>query len=260
MQAGFGLSSPCPDSPHGSTAGAGPGLSSGLVRGMLAQEDTCISTPQGYSHISIPYESWGGLGDRRNPGSRAAGAVGWADVRSGMTVFETKRLVVRTPTAADVDVFYGLWTDPRVMANVGFPQGLRITRGEIEERILKQDESAFEALLVVALKTTGQAIGECHMHRPDTEGIAVPDVKLLPAFWGNKHRLCGCPRYPKHCQHCLHQDAGGGWCGENRRGRVRVSGIDAGLHCAGPSPHLPRVPGGLAARQGAWFRRRPAPA
>ena len=103
-----------------------------------------------------------------------------------MTVFETKRLVVRTPTGADVDVFYDLWTNPQVMANVGFPQGLRITRGEIEERILKQDESEFEALLVVALRTTGQAIGECHMHRPDTEGIAVPDVKLLPAFWGNK--------------------------------------------------------------------------
>ena len=103
-----------------------------------------------------------------------------------MIVFETKRLVVRTPTGADVDVFYDLWTNPQVMANVGFPQGLRITRGEIEERILKQDEAEFEALLVVALRTTGQAIGECHMHRPGTEGIAVPDVKLLPAFWGNK--------------------------------------------------------------------------
>ncbi len=103
-----------------------------------------------------------------------------------MTVFETKRLVVRTATEADVDVLYDLWTNPQEMTNVGFPQGLRITQSEIEERIRKQGESEFEALLVVELKTTGQAIGECHMHRPDTEGIAVPDVKLLPAFWGNK--------------------------------------------------------------------------
>jgi RimJ/RimL family protein N-acetyltransferase len=103
-----------------------------------------------------------------------------------MVVFETKRLVVRTATVADVDVFYDLWTNPQVMAYVGFPQGLRTTRGEIEERIRKQDRSEFEALLVVEQKTAGQAIGECHLHRPNTEGIAVLDVKLLPAFWGNK--------------------------------------------------------------------------
>ena len=103
-----------------------------------------------------------------------------------MIVFETKRLVVRTATAADVDLFYDLWTNPQVMANVGFPQGLRITRGEIEERIRQQGAAEFEALLVVQLKTTGQVIGECRLHRPDTEGIAETDVKLLPAFWGNR--------------------------------------------------------------------------
>jgi RimJ/RimL family protein N-acetyltransferase len=37
---------------------------------------------------------------------------------------------------------------------------------------------------VVELKDTGQAIGECKLSRPDELGIAEPDIKLLPAYWG----------------------------------------------------------------------------
>lgn len=107
---------------------------------------------------------------------------------SGHTVvFETERLVIRVATAADVDLFYEIWTDSQVMANVGFPQGLCVTRSELKDRLLRQGGSEFERMLVVELKTTGQAIGECMMHRPDEEGIAEPDVKLLPAFWGHKY-------------------------------------------------------------------------
>ncbi len=103
------------------------------------------------------------------------------------TIFETERLIIRAATVKDVDLYYDLWTNPQVMANVGFPQGLRVTRNGIEERILKQGTSEFEQLLVVELKATGQAVGECMMHRPDKEGIAETDVKLLPAFWGNEY-------------------------------------------------------------------------
>jgi len=102
-------------------------------------------------------------------------------------VFETERLVVRTATVEDVDLFYALWTDPRVMKHVGFPQGLRITRSELNERLLEQRGSEFERLLVVELKATGQAIGECKLCYPNEEGIAGPDLKLLPEFWGHKY-------------------------------------------------------------------------
>ena len=81
-------------------------------------------------------------------------------------VFETERLVVRTATVEDADLFYALWTDPRVMKHVGFPQGLRITQSELEERLSKQRGSEFERLLVVELKATGQAIGECKLDTP----------------------------------------------------------------------------------------------
>jgi RimJ/RimL family protein N-acetyltransferase len=102
-------------------------------------------------------------------------------------VFETERLRVRIATADDVELFYDLWTDPRVMRHVGFPKGLRVTRSELEKRLANQGSSPFEQLLVVVLKATGETLGECKVGRPDEEGIAEPDVKLLPQFWGHKY-------------------------------------------------------------------------
>jgi RimJ/RimL family protein N-acetyltransferase len=102
-------------------------------------------------------------------------------------VFTTERLVVRTATIQDVELIYDLWTDPRVMANVGFPHGLRTTREEIERQLLKPSDSEFERLLVVELGATRQPIGQCYMHHPDQEGIAETDIKLLPAYWGHKY-------------------------------------------------------------------------
>jgi RimJ/RimL family protein N-acetyltransferase len=102
-------------------------------------------------------------------------------------VFDTERLVIRVATEQDIDILYELWTDPRVMSNVGFPHGLRITREEIKRQVQEPFESEFERVLVVELKATGQAIGQCSMHAPDEEGIAGTDVKLLPAFWGHKY-------------------------------------------------------------------------
>lgn len=103
------------------------------------------------------------------------------------TIFETERLLIRTATDRDVDLLYELWTDPRVMANMGFPQGLRITREKIQQKVQGPFESEFERVLVAELKATGQTIGECAMHLPNEEGIAETDVKLLPAFWGHKY-------------------------------------------------------------------------
>jgi RimJ/RimL family protein N-acetyltransferase len=102
-------------------------------------------------------------------------------------VFETERLRVRIAGVDDVDLFYNLWTEPRVMANVGFPQGLAVTRQEIEERLKRPANSEFERLLVAETKDTGQPIGECGMHRSNQESIAETDVKLLPSFWGHKY-------------------------------------------------------------------------
>ena len=102
------------------------------------------------------------------------------------TVFETERLIIRLAIEADADFYHTLWTHPQVMKNVGFPQGYPITREEIRERLERDDAShdKFNRLLVVEKRVTGESIGECMVARPDDEGVAEPDIKLLPEYWG----------------------------------------------------------------------------
>jgi RimJ/RimL family protein N-acetyltransferase len=104
---------------------------------------------------------------------------------SGRVVFTTERLNVRLATTGDVDLYYRLWTDPRVMTNVGFPQGLRITRERIHDILDKAGASEYDRLLIVKLNSNHTAIGECKMSTPNSEGVSTTDVKLLPEFWGN---------------------------------------------------------------------------
>ncbi|MBN1813051.1 MAG: GNAT family N-acetyltransferase [Anaerolineae bacterium] len=102
-------------------------------------------------------------------------------------VFETERLIVRIATEDDVALFHALWTNPQVMTYVGFPQGIPLTLKGMKARPLKISESPFDCHLVVELKETGRAIGESKLASPDEEGIAGPDLKLLPEFWGHKY-------------------------------------------------------------------------
>lgn len=102
-------------------------------------------------------------------------------------IFETPRLRVRKALRSDVEMYLALWNDPRVMTNVGFPLGLRLTRMEILEKIDAQPEGPFGCMLVAELRATDEVIGECKMYLPDEEGISETDVKLLPAYWGHRY-------------------------------------------------------------------------
>jgi RimJ/RimL family protein N-acetyltransferase len=105
----------------------------------------------------------------------------------GGIVFETGRLIIRTARVDDVPVYFALWTNPAIMKNMGFPNGLQITRGEISAKIEAQGEKEYGRYLVAELKSTGQIIGECKLYLPNDEGISETDVKLLPRFWGHKY-------------------------------------------------------------------------
>ena len=100
------------------------------------------------------------------------------------TLFTTVRLSVRQATVADAALLYALWTDPRVMTFVGFPQGLRISQAAIEAQLAHPEEAQTRRLLIAQLATTGQAIGQLKLAMPDAQGIAEPDIKLLPQVWG----------------------------------------------------------------------------
>jgi RimJ/RimL family protein N-acetyltransferase len=105
-----------------------------------------------------------------------------------MVVIETQRLLIRKAVEADAPLYLALWTDPRVMRNVGFPQGLPISLEEVRAGIAaRQAGEVWQWFLVVVLKQTGAVIGECKMHLPDEAGIASTDVKLLPEYWGNRY-------------------------------------------------------------------------
>ena len=103
------------------------------------------------------------------------------------TIFETGRLNIRPAQIGDADLLYQLWKDPRVMTNVGFPNGLPITRDDLCQQIEGQGNSEFGRLLIAEIKLTGEAIGECKMYLPKEDGIASTDVKLLPKYWGNRY-------------------------------------------------------------------------
>ena len=101
-------------------------------------------------------------------------------------VFETERLIVRKarPDTQDIEFFFAIWTNPKVMTMVGFPQGLRITRGQIAKQISSQSNSVMDDKLLVELKDSGDLIGECKLGTPDDSGVSETDIKLLPRYWG----------------------------------------------------------------------------
>ncbi len=101
-----------------------------------------------------------------------------------MTIFETKRLIIRKSEEKDTPLFYSLWTNGEVMKFVGFPKGLKVTEEEIKDGILKQSEDEYNKPLVVQVKEPGETIGECKLGLPDKNGISETDVKLLPEFHG----------------------------------------------------------------------------
>ena len=97
---------------------------------------------------------------------------------------ETLRLQIRLAEIADAGLIYRLWTDPRVLAQVGFPQGLRTDTEQIAADISARGADPLRQLLIVGKRAEGTAIGQCKLGRPDAEGIAETDIKLLPEYWG----------------------------------------------------------------------------
>jgi len=102
-------------------------------------------------------------------------------------IFTTPRLAIRRARSEDAAFLNRLWKNPRVMTNVGFPQGLPITREQIKVQIARQGASVYDKYLIVTLRESGEPIGECKLGSPDLQGISTTDVKLSPEFWGQRY-------------------------------------------------------------------------
>ena len=106
---------------------------------------------------------------------------------SRKSIMKAKRLIIRSAVLEDVDLLFELWTAPSVIANVGYPQGLRLTEEQIRKSIIEQDRSRpFGRYLIVENKENKVSIGECNMKLPDENRISRTDVKLLPKYWSVK--------------------------------------------------------------------------
>ncbi len=104
-----------------------------------------------------------------------------------LLVFKTPRLIIRKATTEreDLDMYFRLWNHPQVMVNVGYPNGLGISKEEIAELIRKQDDTVYRARLIAIRIEDNVKIGECFMGVPDENGVSITDVKLFPEYWGN---------------------------------------------------------------------------
>jgi RimJ/RimL family protein N-acetyltransferase len=105
-------------------------------------------------------------------------------------IFSTERLAIRTARVEDAGMYFALWSDPKVMSNVGFPDGLRTSLEEIETKLREQEgQSEFGRNLVAELEASAAPIGECKMVQPGPDGIARTDIKLQPEFWGHRYGI-----------------------------------------------------------------------
>ncbi|MGE5561672.1 MAG: GNAT family N-acetyltransferase [Chloroflexota bacterium] len=112
-----------------------------------------------------------------------------------------RRVRLRPFRPADVPGLVRLWTDGRVMANVGFPNGLAfdLAKAErlFEDRYVGVD-FVHKGLHLAVTDQSGAFLGEAFVGRanglnaPDRAAgaagalppLSEPDVKLLPEFWG----------------------------------------------------------------------------
>jgi RimJ/RimL family protein N-acetyltransferase len=96
--------------------------------------------------------------------------------------FETPRLIIRAATSDDASFIASLWSDPRVMRFVGFPDGIPGATEDVPRRIRRGQ--GLGALLVAETRVGRELVGQCLLGEPDAVGVSEPDIKLRPDLWG----------------------------------------------------------------------------
>lgn len=102
------------------------------------------------------------------------------------TVLLTARLHLVTVERRHLEGLRALWTDPRVMANVGFPAGLHPDDLHLDQYLggASAPPGRRPGVHLAVEAGDGTFLGEAKLPAPDADGTSEPDVKLLPAAWG----------------------------------------------------------------------------
>lgn len=86
-----------------------------------------------------------------------------------------------------------LWADPNVMANVGWPQGLGLSSGEVAQLMASYypvtDPRKENYRLGIYHRETDEFMGETSLGFFGNPVDVEPDLKLLPEFWGQGYGL-----------------------------------------------------------------------
>ena len=91
-------------------------------------------------------------------------------------ILETKRLMLRSMQAADIDDLLVIFTDPKVMDSFDSPPFDREQMSRWLQRNLDHQEEYGYGLFSVILKTNGLLIGDCGLEIMDVDGARAAEL------------------------------------------------------------------------------------
>ena len=98
---------------------------------------------------------------------------------------ETKRLILRSMRATDINDLHLIFTDPKVMASFGGePLSREQMLGWLGRNLEHQNRYGY-GLFSVVLKENGKLIGDCGLEQMDIEGVQVAELgyDFLSDYW-----------------------------------------------------------------------------
>ncbi|MHB8127943.1 MAG: GNAT family N-acetyltransferase [Mobilitalea sp.] len=98
---------------------------------------------------------------------------------------ETKNLAIRIATTEDAKILCKWWSDGKVMAHAGFPNGIETDIQELKERISKEDDN--NRRLIIEIDSIG--VGEMSFRIDDNSadiGIKICDFSYQEKGFGTK--------------------------------------------------------------------------
>jgi ribosomal-protein-alanine N-acetyltransferase len=100
-------------------------------------------------------------------------------------LLETRRLILRYQSAADIPALTDLWSDPVATRFMGGPRDRDWLQAALEETAMDPQAEAYDLWPVVE-KATGHVVGDCGLLDKEVDGR--PEVEVVyvftPAVWG----------------------------------------------------------------------------
>lgn len=102
-----------------------------------------------------------------------------------MVILETKRLILRRTTEADVEPLVELWSDPKVTQYFGGPRDQQALRESFEQSAFSPFSDDYDLWPVVE-KASGEVIGHSGLLDKEIEGKTEVELVyvIAPAYWG----------------------------------------------------------------------------